>query len=320
MGSLSAEAQPGDDTTFRPTTVNEMIGQEPLRRQLGIAMKAASARDVPLEHVSLSGPKGLGKTTIARIIANETGGELVETIGMTFADAPLHTTFSGMKEGDVLFIDEVHSVPIEMQERLYPVMEDSVLHIQKAGYKPVVIPIPKITIVGATTNIGMVAGPMRDRFGLSFTLEFYSEEELTTIVKRDLGLLGVTYEDAVLETIAKCARGTPRIAKRLARRLSDYAIVEGNGHLCSSVQRSAFLDMGIDAQGLDKVDLGILQCISAAGGTAGLQTLSYVTGADVATIRDQHESYLLREQYINITPRGRTLTIRGKRAIRPSRR
>ncbi len=313
--ALTPSKLPEDSSAFRPQTLAEVVGQETIKRHLAVYMDSATQRGAVLEHVLLSGPKGLGKTTFAYVVANETGGTVRECVGKALDKTDLVSFLDGIRRGDVVFIDEIHSVSHAVQEQLYPVMEDSKLSMSVPGFRPITIDLPKFTVIGATTNAGQVTAPMRDRFGINFTLAFYSPEELATIVVRDIGLLGGTFDEDVSMLIAQCARGTPRIAKRLTRRILDFAVVLNNSHLDMATALSCLDDLGIDPSGLDSIDRQILQCIYRNNGRAAFSTIRAYVTLDTETLRDVHESFLLQQGYIAISPRGRVLTDKGEAVV-----
>jgi Holliday junction DNA helicase RuvB len=310
-----AVVQPVDTTAFRPQMLADVVGQTTIKKHLAVYMASADARGQVLDHVLLSGPKGLGKTTLAYVIANETGGTVRETIGKALGNSDLAGFLDGVGRGDVVFIDEIHSVHHAVQEQLYPVMEDSVVSMSIPGFRPMRITLPKVTVIGATTNAGQVAAPMRDRFGINLTLQFYSPEDLATIAARDVGLLGGTCDEEVPLLVGRCSRGTPRIAKRLTRRMYDFAVVLNDGHLDEATALSCLEDLGIDSTGLDSIDRRILQCIYGNNGRAAFSTIKAYVALDTETLRDVHESFLLQEGFMAISPRGRVLTEKGEALV-----
>lgn len=300
------------DFSLRPRVLTEYIGQENVKEKMRIFIEAAKQRGEPLDHVLLYGPPGLGKTTLANIIANEMNVGFRMTSGPAI-DKPkdLAGLFSNLNPGDVLFIDEIHRLNHSVEEVLYPAMEDFGLDIiigEGMGARSIRVNLPRFTLVGATTRAGMLTSPLLARFGIVNRLEIYSPEELDTIIRRSAGLLGIEIEqDGSLE-IARRSRGTPRIANRLLRRVRDYAQVRADGVITKRIARQALQMLEIDELGLDGVDRRILEAIIIAfrGGPVGLDTLAAATGEDPGTIEDVYEPYLMQLGFISRTPRGRT--------------
>jgi len=306
---------PDDETpdyTFRPTRLSEVIGQEGVKEQLSVFIRAALERNEPLEHVLLVGPKGLGKTMFAHIIASELGVGIRTTLGPVLERLELSQILTTLNEGDVLFIDEVHRVSAKAQEILYPAMEDFALDIVIGqggpGARPVRIPLPRFTLIGATTREGMLSGPLRDRFGVRLRLEYYTLNELCQIIERDARLMAVPVEPEGVTEIASRSRGTPRVAKRLLRRVRDYATVKGNGVITGSIARETLDTLGVDRLGLDEMDRRILKAIVEREGFASLNTIASALSEDERTIEDTYEPYLIQIGFLSRTPRGRSLT------------
>ena len=313
---LSTEYSAEDDTelSLRPKTFDEYIGQEKAKEVLKIYIDAAKKRGDPLDHVLLYGPPGLGKTTLSNIIASELGVNLRITSGPAIEkQGDLAALLSNLNEGDVLFIDEIHRISRNIEEILYPAMEDFALDIiigKGPAARSIRLPLPKFTLIGATTRAGQLTTPLRDRFGVLLRLELYSPEELATIVKRSAGILGVPIsEDGALE-IASRSRGTPRIANRLLKRVRDFAEVRGNGEITLKMAQDALRMLEIDELGLDETDRRMLQTIIKFydGGPVGLETLSATIGEESVTIEDVYEPYLMQIGFLNRTPRGRCAT------------
>lgn len=302
------------EQALRPQTLDEYIGQERMKESLRICIEAAKQRRETLDHTIFYGPPGLGKTTIAHIIAREMGGTLRATSGLVLAHAgDLAAILTNLQEQDVLFIDEIHRLPASVEEALYPAMEDFQLDLvvgQGPAARTVKLELPRFTLVGATTKAGALTSPLRDRFGLVHRLEFYSPAELQVIVMRSAGLLGVAIDQAGAEEIARRARGTPRIVNRLIKRVRDYAQVKAEGRITKSVAQDALAWLGVDAAGFDEMDRKILLTIidKFGGGPVGVESLAAAVQEDKSTLEDVHEPYLIQAGYLERTGRGRQIT------------
>jgi Holliday junction DNA helicase RuvB len=310
----SARRDDRENIALRPKWLRDMVGQDSLRDNLSIILEAAKLRNEPIDHVLFYGPPGLGKTSLAHVIANEMGANIRVTAGPSIERAgDLAAILTHLKKGDILFIDEVHRLGKAVEEILYPAMEDFVLDIvigKGPAAKTVRLNLPRFTVIGATTRLSLLAGPLRDRFGARFRLDFYSQEALEHIVTRAAAMLRIAIEADGAREIARRARGTPRIVLRLLRRVRDYAQTRADGRITATVTREALELMNIDHLGLDEVDRNILTTIIEKfnGGPVGLETIAAATSEDSATIMDVYEPYLIQLGFLDRTPRGRIAT------------
>lgn len=302
------------DVSLRPLTLDEFVGQENLKERLRIAVEAAKTGSHPLDHVLFSGPPGLGKTTLAAIVASEMGRAFRVSSGPALErPGDLAAILSNLDSGDVFFIDEIHRLPRTVEEVLYAAMEDFQLDIM-VGKGPTAqsirLDLPHFTLVGATTRKGKVTAPLRDRFGIEDKLDYYQDDELASIVVRAARILAITIDDDAAPILARRSRGTPRIANRLLRRVRDFAIARASGRITAEVAEDALVVYEVDELGLDKVDRGILDALinKFSGGPVGLNTLAIAVGEEPETVEDAYEPFLLQMGLLHRTPRGRVAT------------
>jgi len=306
-----ADHETSDDAGLRPRRLDEFVGQRELKEHLDIVLGAARMRGQAPDHLLLAGPPGLGKTTLAGIVAAEMEVALHVTSGPALERAgDLAAILTKLGEGDVLFIDEIHRLSRSVEEILYPAMEDFKIDIvvgKGPAASSIRLTLPRFTLVGATTRTGMITGPLRDRFGLVARLDYYDAEELTLVVSRAAGILGVRIDEAAAREIARRSRGTPRIANRLLRRVRDWSEMRGDGTVDAAAAGSALQVFGVDELGLDKVDRAILRslCEQFEGGPVGLSTLAIAVGEQPETVEDVYEPFLIQLGLISRTPRGR---------------
>lgn len=302
------------ENVLRPQSFNDYVGQERMKESLRICIDAALQRGEALDHTIFYGPPGLGKTTIAHIIAKEMGASLRSTSGLVLTHAgDLAAILTNLQEHDVLFIDEIHRLPASVEEALYPAMEDYQLDLvvgQGPAARTVKLDLPRFTLVGATTKAGALTSPLRDRFGLVYRLDFYSPTDLARIVTRSAGVLGTSIDQAGAAEIARRARGTPRIVNRLIRRVRDYAQIKAEGHITKQVAQEALAWLGVDSAGFDDMDRKILMTIIEKfnGGPVGVESLAAAVQEEKGTLEDVYEPYLIQAGYLDRTGRGRQAT------------
>ena len=300
--------------SLRPRTLDEYIGQERAKENLRVFIQAAKMRGEALDHVLLHGPPGLGKTTLAAVIANEMGVNLRITSGPTIEKAgDLAALLTNLQENDILFVDEIHRLNHAVEEVLYPAMEDYAIDIiigKGPSANSIRLDLPKFTLIGATTRSGQLAAPLRDRFGVNLRLELYTPEELQRIVQRSAGILGIEIEPSGAEEIARRSRGTPRVANRLLRRVRDFAQVTADGVITRNIADTALGRLEVDHMGLDTLDRRMLRAIITyyGGGPVGLDTLAATINEESVTLEDVYEPYLLQQGFLTRTPRGRCVT------------
>lgn len=317
LATAQSEEEIEVEVGLRPRRLAEFVGQEALKERLSILIEAAGARGEPVDHLLFSGPPGLGKTSLAAIVANEMGAAFRSTSGPALErPGDLAAVLTNLEAGDVLFIDEIHRLPRQVEEVLYPAMEDGQLDIvvgKGPAARSIKIDLPPFTLVGATTRVGRVAPPLRDRFGYVARLDYYGQEDLATIVVRSAALLGTPTTPGGCRAIASRSRGTPRIANRLLARVRDYASVRAEGCVDAETAHTALEVFEVDTAGLDKVDRAILIAIieKFGGGPVGLSTLAIAVGEDTETVEDAYEPFLILEGMIQRTPRGRIATQRA---------
>lgn len=311
--SLDIEEQKSE-YNLRPQYLSEYIGQKKVKDNLHIFIEAAKKRNEPLDHLLLYGPPGLGKTTLSTIVANEMGVNIKITSGPAIEKpGELAAILNNLSDNDILFIDEIHRLSTQVEEVLYPAMEDYAIDVvigKGAGARSIRLDLPRFTLIGATTRVGMLSAPLRDRFGMVDKLEFYTHDDLREIVMRSAEVLGVDIDEEGALEIARRSRGTPRLANRLLKRRRDYAEVCHDGHIDHDVAKAALDKLQVDSMGLDVNDRNILMTMieKFAGGPVGLDTLAAAVGEDPGTIEDVYEPYFIMNGFINRTPRGRVVT------------
>jgi Holliday junction DNA helicase RuvB len=309
------------DGSLRPRRLQEFVGQDALKDQLSVSVRAANGRGDALDHVLLAGPPGLGKTSLAHIVAAEMGVPFIQTAGPALErKADIAAFLTALEPRSVFFVDEIHRLPRAIEETFYPAMEDRQLPITVgagAGARVVTLELPPFTLIGATTRAGLLTTPLRDRFGIQHRLEHYDPADLARIVTRSARVLDVPIDSAGARAIAERSRGTPRVANRLLKRVRDYAEVHGGGTIDADVAGAALDMLGVDAEGLDRLDRELLNaiCVGFSGGPVGLSTLAVTVGEEADTIEDVYEPYLLQRGFIKRTPRGRCATVHAFRHL-----